>query len=108
MERFAFDLTGFLLVKATLLLSFVWVVCGLLQRASAPTRHTLWAIAFTSLVVMPVLPYVVSAGVLAALPKFTLPVLPAGLMVRDMGGACRQWEAIRARRRSFRSSSSAW
>jgi beta-lactamase regulating signal transducer with metallopeptidase domain len=86
-ERFAFDLTGFLLVKATLLLSFVWIVCRLLHRASAPTRHTLWAIAFTSLVVMPVLPYIVSAGVLAALPKFTLPVLPAGLMVKDLGGA---------------------
>lgn len=80
-------MTGFVLVKATLLFAVVWLLCRLLRRSSAPTRYTLWTMAFTSLLVLPLLPYFLSTGVLALLPKFTVPLLPGGLMVKDVGAA---------------------
>jgi len=62
-------------VKGLLVLAAAGLVCALLRRRSAATRHLVWSLAIASLLVMPIL----SAG----LPMYALPVLPS------------EWAAIR-------------
>ncbi|HET6567949.1 MAG TPA: M56 family metallopeptidase [Rhodothermales bacterium] len=76
-----------LLVKATLILGLAWIVGGLLRRKSAAVRHALWSLAFSALILLPILTLSVPAWPVA-LPGWLTPSIsdPSAVLVDRQTG----------------------
>lgn len=55
-------------LKGTILLVLAWLVTLAMRRSSAALRHRIWCLAFSGLIVLPLLSH--------ALPRWRIPILP--------------------------------